>query len=173
MKLACVAAYSKREKRGDHFCDLPPDVKIKAETWLVKFRNRWGWNLPNWRPAILVGQARRLAINPPDSAWGRSMLAKGGGKALQRTEREGKAILVQGGMKLLRASQNAPRAAAARVGMQSHSKLNNEELFLGLTGRVSPADSIGGPAPEAHAMHILVDPPGCRCYYCAFPNHES
>jgi hypothetical protein len=44
---------------------------------------KWGNDLPPWRYAILVGQAKRLALNPPDSAWGRSMLAKRGGKAVQ------------------------------------------------------------------------------------------
>jgi hypothetical protein len=37
----------------------------------------------NWRYAILVGQAKRLALNPPDSAWGHKMLAKRGGLAVQ------------------------------------------------------------------------------------------
>jgi hypothetical protein len=37
-----------------------------------------------WRFAILVGQAKWLALNPPDSAWGRLMLAKRGGHAVQR-----------------------------------------------------------------------------------------
>jgi hypothetical protein len=43
--------------------------------------------LPPWRFAILCGQARRLALNPPDSAWGHRMLAKRGGLAVQRRYR--------------------------------------------------------------------------------------
>ena len=30
--------------------------------------------LSAWLFAIYVGQAKRLALNPPDSAWGRQML---------------------------------------------------------------------------------------------------
>jgi len=41
-----------------------------------------GWILP-----ILVGQARRLAKNPPTSAWGKSMHAKRGGYAVQQNYR--------------------------------------------------------------------------------------
>jgi len=33
---------------------------------------------------ILVGQAKRLALNPPTSAWGRTMLGKRGGLAVQK-----------------------------------------------------------------------------------------
>ena len=43
--------------------------------------------MPPWRFAILVAQAKRLALTPPDSAWGRSMLAKRGGRAVQQTYR--------------------------------------------------------------------------------------
>jgi hypothetical protein len=50
----------------------------------MKILEKWGRDLPPWRFAILVGQAKRLALNPPTSAWGRSMLAKRGGLAVQR-----------------------------------------------------------------------------------------
>jgi hypothetical protein len=52
--------------------------------WLWRFCQKWGRDLPPWHFAILVGQAKRLALNPPTGAWGRSMLAKRGGKAVQR-----------------------------------------------------------------------------------------
>jgi hypothetical protein len=51
---------------------------------LSRFCRRWGNDLPSWRYALLVGQAKRLALHPPDSAWGRRMLAKRGGLAAQR-----------------------------------------------------------------------------------------
>jgi hypothetical protein len=37
--------------------------------------------------AIYVGKAKYLALNPPTSEWGRLMLAKRGGKAVQRKYR--------------------------------------------------------------------------------------
>ena len=58
-----------------------------AYWWLKKFLTRWDRDLPPWRFAILVGQAKRLALNPPTSAWGRSMHAKRGGLAVQRKYR--------------------------------------------------------------------------------------
>jgi hypothetical protein len=41
-----------------------------------------------WLRAILMGQAKRLALNPPTSEWGRSMLAKRGGYAVQQKYRD-------------------------------------------------------------------------------------
>jgi hypothetical protein len=55
--------------------------------WLRRFCRRWGNDLPPWRYAILVGQAKRLALNPPDSAWARRMLARRGGLAVQEKHR--------------------------------------------------------------------------------------
>lgn len=37
-----------------------------------------------WLFALYVGQAKRLALHPPTSQWGRSMLAKRGGYGAQR-----------------------------------------------------------------------------------------
>src|SRR5262249_47008734 len=68
--------------------DLPWEAQQAARHWLWRFCQRWGRNLPQWRFAILVGQAKRLALNPPTSAWGRSMLAKRGGYAVQRMYRQ-------------------------------------------------------------------------------------
>src|ERR1019366_3432769 len=90
MRISQLDRYRDRNPNG-YFHDLPLDVRISAIQRLDRFCKKWAGNLPPWRFAILVGQARRLALNPPTSAWGRSMLAKRGGLALQRKLRlEGK-----------------------------------------------------------------------------------
>jgi hypothetical protein len=90
MRIYQLDRYRDRNPNG-YFHDLPLDVRISATQWLDRFCKKWADNLPPWRFAILVGQARRLALHPPDSAWGRRMLAKRGGRALQRKLRlEGK-----------------------------------------------------------------------------------
>ena len=82
--------YQGRNPQG-YFEDLTREQKQAEEMWLWRFRQRWGRDLPQWRHAILVGQARRLALNPPTSDWGRTMLAKRGGLAVQRLyRREGR-----------------------------------------------------------------------------------
>lgn len=43
--------------------------------------------LPQRRLAILTGQAKRLALNPPDSAWTRRMVAQRRGLAAQEKYR--------------------------------------------------------------------------------------
>ena len=90
MKIAALAKYRRRRAAG-YFQDLAPGLRALAYRWLDRFCKRWRGDMPGWRLAILVGQARRLALNPPSSAWGRSMLAKRGGLAVQRKYRlEGK-----------------------------------------------------------------------------------
>lgn len=82
--------YQGRNPNG-YFQDLPWEMRQRARHWLWLWCQKWGRNLPQWRFALLVGQATRLAKNPPTSAWGRSMLAKRGGKAVQRMyRREGR-----------------------------------------------------------------------------------
>src|SRR5215831_8792439 len=82
--------YQCRNPRG-YFQDLDGPSRQRAYRWLGLFCNRWGRDLPRWRFAILVGQAHRLAKNPPTPSWGRSMLAKRGGKAVQwKYRREGR-----------------------------------------------------------------------------------
>jgi len=83
MKIATLEKYRGRYPKG-YFQDLPRQTQYEAYWWLDRFVKRWRGNLPSWRFAILVGQARRLALNPPTSTWGRSMLAKRGGLAVQR-----------------------------------------------------------------------------------------
>jgi hypothetical protein len=74
-----------------YFADLPPSACETAAGWLVHFLQRTGPWLESWRLANYVGQARRLTRNPPTSAWGRSMLAKRGGYAVQeKYRREGR-----------------------------------------------------------------------------------
>jgi hypothetical protein len=73
---------------GRYFDDLAPQARQRAETLLRVWRIRWGrHNMPNWRLALLVGQARRLAQNPPGSSWGRRMAAAKGGYAVQQRYR--------------------------------------------------------------------------------------
>jgi hypothetical protein len=83
MKTLIAQKYRGRNPNG-YFRDLPWEARNRANRWLHRFVARWGRDLPAWRFAILVGQAKRLALNPPTSAWGRSMLAKRGGLAVQR-----------------------------------------------------------------------------------------
>jgi hypothetical protein len=86
MKIFGLQKYRGRNPKG-YFQDLPRQTQYEAYWWLDRFVKRWQGNMPSWRFAILVGQARRLALNPPTSAWGRSMLAKRGGLAVQRQYR--------------------------------------------------------------------------------------
>lgn len=89
MRIPQLSAYRGRNPRG-YFHDLPPDARQRAYAWLDRFVKRWQereGTIPPWRFAILVGQAKRLALNPPDSSWGRKMLAKRGGLAVQRRYR--------------------------------------------------------------------------------------
>jgi len=82
--------YQGRNPNG-YFQDLDWPAKQRAYYWLGVFLKRWEHNLPQWRFGILVGQAKRLALNPPTSQWGRSMLAMRGGHGVQRLyRREGR-----------------------------------------------------------------------------------
>ena len=65
------------------FEGLSPQQEQEASRLLAKFLGRHP-DAPPWLYPILVGQARRLALNPPDSSWGCSMRAKKGGYATQR-----------------------------------------------------------------------------------------
>jgi hypothetical protein len=78
----------RQQNRRKLFDDLPMSLRWKAEGWFAHFCRRWQGNLPGWRRAILIGRARWLALNPPTSEWGRSMLAKRGGYAVQNSYRE-------------------------------------------------------------------------------------
>jgi len=72
--------------------DLPEPFRSDAKQWYHRIlRKRQSLGKPTrapWLRAILMGQAKRLALNPPTSAWGRSMLAKRGGHATQQAYRD-------------------------------------------------------------------------------------
>lgn len=93
MKIQALKKHRNKNPNG-YFADLSPLLRRSATNWLTRFleqRRRNGQATPLWTFAILVGQAKRLAVNPPTSAWGRSMQAKRGGKAVQRKyRREGR-----------------------------------------------------------------------------------
>ena len=83
MKIVNLEKYRGRNPKG-YFQDLPRQTRYEAYWWLDRFVKRWRGDMPSWRFAILVGQAKRLALNPPTSAWGRTMLGKRGGLAVQK-----------------------------------------------------------------------------------------
>ena len=86
MRIEKLRQYRNRNPNG-YFADLSPALRQSAYGWLSHFlasRKRKRLATPCWTFAILVGQAKRLALSPPTSAWGRSMQAKRGGKAVQR-----------------------------------------------------------------------------------------
>ena len=72
--------------RTSMFAGLSPQQESEAFRLLAKFLGRHP-DCPQWLYPILVGNARRLTLNPPTSAWGRSMRAKKGGYATQRRYR--------------------------------------------------------------------------------------
>ena len=88
MKVKGLSNYRGRNPNG-YFQDLPWGVRQRAYAWLSRFLKRHPY-CPGWRFAILVGQAKRLALMSDDerSAWGRSMQAKHGGYAVQRRYRQ-------------------------------------------------------------------------------------
>ena len=171
MELLTRAAYAKPRKR-EYFADLPEDEKRDAEKWLLRFRRRWEGNLPNWRLAILVGRARRLALQRPDSAWGRSMLAARGGYAVQKLLRARKI----GGVN----ASNRPGVAASGTwnGLAASQRIRKNRNVDWAPIEIPPdpnrpAIKTAPPSPAAHRMHKFFDPPGCKCYYCAWPYHET
>lgn len=86
MKIDGLRKFRGRNPRG-YFADMPWEVRQRAYSWLNRFvtrrRARFG-HVPRWLFAIYVGQAKRLALNPPTATWGRSMLARRGGYAAQQ-----------------------------------------------------------------------------------------
>jgi hypothetical protein len=81
--------YQGRNPNG-YFHDLDWPTRQRASEWLHYFceraRRRRG-SVPQWLFAIYVGQAKRLALSPPSSEWGRRTAAKKGGYAVQRRYR--------------------------------------------------------------------------------------
>lgn len=62
-----------RRRRSGRFDDLPPAQRATAEAHYQRLCARWGDNLPQWRPAILVGRAKDLVLHPRSAAWARNL----------------------------------------------------------------------------------------------------
>ena len=88
----CIQSLRKYQGRNPngYFRDLDWPARQRAYGWLGFFceraRRRRGY-VPQWLLAIYVGQAKRLALNPPTYEWSRWMNAKKGGYAVQRLYR--------------------------------------------------------------------------------------
>lgn len=103
------------------FDDLPPSIRVQAQRIFSRLCSRWRGDLPSWRMALLVGRARWLAMHPPDSAWGRRMLAKRGGKARQRQaglEVYGNGLTLQQWATLCRVAQHRAVLRAQQPGFR-------------------------------------------------------
>src|SRR5271169_2012349 len=126
MKIVALEKYRDRNPKG-YFRDLPWEVRGRAHQWLFRLCSKWGRDLPAWRFAILVGQAKRLALNPPTSAWGRSMLAKRGGLAVQRKYR------LEGRHPTQRATQvRLAKQRRGRAAEQSPESRPNRVMYLSI-----------------------------------------
>ena len=77
MRIASLGRYQHRQKR-EQSARLTPFQQNEADAIYQRLCARWNEDMPQWRKAILWGQARRLARNPPSSAWGRAMRARRG-----------------------------------------------------------------------------------------------
>ncbi len=174
MNINALSDQPKRTGEG-YFNDLPPAMRTHAEQWLARFRDRWQWNLPNWRLAILIGRARYLALNPPNSAWGRRMLAARGGHALQRLKRERREKPKLGSIDVFTDASGSQIGPPAKLLRKQSNRSDAPRRFELPKDSASPLinTALPPPAPEARAIHRLLDPPGCRCYYCAWPNYEQ
>ena len=73
-----------KAKAAGPFSDLTWPQQKAAEQWYWKFCQRWGNDLPNWRRGILIGVARRLAVNPPKPNFARSLATCAGRRSLMR-----------------------------------------------------------------------------------------
>lgn len=182
MRIRGLKEYQRRGRRGV-FCDLEPDQRQAAIRILRRLFERWKGDLPQWRRAILIGQAKRLALNPPDSSWGRSMLARRGGYAVQRMYRmEGKHPTEKATrVRVLRRKSLSTGQARAGNGLGATNDKRRHEIYpWSFTPEtVRKAHQLKTdrpslpppPSPEARRLHRQLDPPGCRCYYCAWPDH--
>jgi hypothetical protein len=86
-RIPALDPYRKPAPPGGPFAALTWQQQRTAEQWLWKFCQRRAGDLPQWRLAILVGVAKRLARNPLGPDWSRHMFAIKGGKAAQRRHR--------------------------------------------------------------------------------------
>lgn len=95
------------------FSTLTHQQRQVAEQWLWKFCQRWGSDLPQWRRAILIGVAKRLALHPTPPGWSYSLrqtnLAHAAVRKLQREGRDIGQLLQE-----QKAKAKARRAEAAQ-----------------------------------------------------------
>jgi hypothetical protein len=82
-RIPALDPYRRPAPRGNYFSDLPYEAQQRAQRLLWKWFQKWGTDLPPWRLAILVARARRLALHPLTSAWGKRMRCRRGGLAAQ------------------------------------------------------------------------------------------
>jgi hypothetical protein len=75
---------SRKPRQSDPFGELPMAEYLEAERIFNRLCERWAGNMPSWRRAILNGVSKRLALHPPDSAWGKRMRRIKGGVHCQR-----------------------------------------------------------------------------------------
>jgi hypothetical protein len=148
MKIKGLSNYRGRNPNG-YFQDLPWGVRQRAYAWLSRFLKRHPY-CPRWRFAILVGQAKRLALMSEEerSAWGRSMLAKRGGYAVQRRYwHEGRIGPDHPAHKAIpgqRGKAQMPKAGAAGAAAKAE--------------RVAPADRVGRPSQDPrHPVSNQID----------------
>ena len=126
MRIEELKKYRGRNPRG-YFQDLPGDVRRRASEWLHRLMQKGRaerGTVPPWLFGIYVGQARRLALNPPTPAWGRSMLAKRGGLAVQRRYRAEGRVGMKHPARLVakcRAKRQAAIKEARKPGAARHS----------------------------------------------------
>jgi len=131
LKVRILALEKFRRHGGSgYFHGLPTEVQYVAYRWLDKFIAKWRYDLPSWRLAILVGQAKRLALNPPTSKWGRCMLAMRGGLAAQQR---------------YRTDGRCPTQIATAVRLAKHRRRKKEELFQ---SQYAPYLDTGGPVEQ-------------------------
>src|SRR5262245_21839979 len=93
IRIRDLTKYQGRNPNG-YFKDLDFPVRQRAYAWLHRLCDkgkRKRGSVPQWLFALYVGQAKRLALNPPSYEWRRWMNAKKGGYTVQRMyRREGR-----------------------------------------------------------------------------------
>jgi hypothetical protein len=83
-RIPALDPYRKPAQPGGPFAALTWPQQRAAEQLLWKWCKKWGTDLPPWRLAILVARARRLALHPLGSAWGKRMRCRRGGLEAQK-----------------------------------------------------------------------------------------
>ncbi|SRR6266581_4307262 len=188
MSIPGLSRYQRRRAAG-LFDNLPADRVGIAMMWLERFRRRWGKGIPQWRLAILIGQAKRLALHPPSSEWGRSMLAKRGGLAVQRKYWQRGQNPTEKATRIRLVKQKAAKAKQAEELKVKEAQEAQEKTRFLTSPWISPPEAVASahqpiiartrpnlrppPSPQARALHKQLDPPNCRCYYCAWPDYDE